>query len=710
MAVSRQPKLTAVSANNGGEGSMRRSEWRAWFVIGVCNRGLAERYTRTHSIREAPCNHGLSRNGSLHARQQLPAQHHVTMQVVKEDPAAAPTAVPGEQRFPSRSTVNRKPPPGPAPPQLAITMPLHRRMTISQAKILFEKLDHVWNNTKAVGNRPFIPRSEFDSLLTEQSVSETICEITRDLEDGAITVPVDEIYRSYRKVLAILVMIRKEDWIAEFIDHGCSDGRLPLNATVLDKIDPEGGLSRSSFLEKQYLFLAQTIERNMEADWPESVVVPIIRQESLKAGRGGFATVSKIVIHSDYDNLLADGQPGDQKNKVIPLSPLPSSSTLPANTTAATDPVIPNQHVYACKILHQNPDPKALEESYRMEVEAGKRLRARNNANITPLLANFKHGNTYNLLFPFAECNLKDYFADEPPAVGHPDVQRLRFLEQIAKLASALSTIHNYVDSRVKGLEHYGYHRDLKPQNILKKGNTFMLADFGLTRFARPNEPNEQTGFEWDYGVSTYRAPECGHLGKKIGRRADIWSMACVFAEALTFSVKGSAGIKEFRERRTRKLDVESQASCVVDWFHDQYKVTKDVVDWLDHLGELNGGARSNLVTNFAKLVKEMMADVPKNRPNAKAVSLGLYNVLIREAWRLHVPLDLEKPITEDHEVFREKQNKLKRASSAIMFKRSSSAHEYASKLATMVDHYVCEPRPTKTRRRSAMDRVMVGM
>jgi hypothetical protein len=96
------------------------------------------------------------------------------------------------------------------------------------------------------------------------------------------------------------------------------------------------------------------------------------------------------------------------------------------------------------------------EDAFMLEKFASRLLEKRRHANILPLLAYFKHGSSFNMIFPYADCDLRTYYETYPPPKN--PAERLQFMAQICKLTSALEAIHTGDPE----LQMCGYHGDLK--------------------------------------------------------------------------------------------------------------------------------------------------------------------------------------------------------------------------------------------------------
>ncbi|OMP84412.1 putative serine/threonine-protein kinase receptor [Diplodia seriata] len=104
-------------------------------------------------------------------------------------------------------------------------------------------------------------------------------------------------------------------------------------------------------------------------------------------------------------------------------------------------------------------------------------------------------------------------------------------------LASGLAFLHLH---RIR-------HKDIKPANILLRGRCILYSDFGVSRFVAPEVTDTQT--EGPPGRLTYKyaAPEVIAHDLR-GRKADVFSLGCIFAEMTTFLSEGKrAHFETFR-------------------------------------------------------------------------------------------------------------------------------------------------------------------
>lgn len=219
---------------------------------------------------------------------------------------------------------------------------------------------------------------------------------------------------------------------------------------------------------------------------------------------------------------------------------------------------------------------------FSREVDALKRLSGQKH--IVPLLATFEHKNSYHPLFPWANANLRRYWAMFP----NPQADNrysLWLARQCKSIAIGLHTIHEPPADDVGDYSHelalqpravsrsqrtkaYGRHGDIKPENILwfkdhqSSGlGTLKIADFGLTRFhhrqSRSNISPVGMG-----NSPTYRAPEFDMPGGLLSRSYDIWALGCLYLEFITWYFLGWDGVLRFSKLRETKRNDLSAEDC----------------------------------------------------------------------------------------------------------------------------------------------------
>jgi serine/threonine protein kinase len=225
------------------------------------------------------------------------------------------------------------------------------------------------------------------------------------------------------------------------------------------------------------------------------------------------------------------------------------------------------------------------------------------------------------MLFPHADMNLGDFLKLEQRHPLFTSNDKLYFA--MYSLASALDCIHNFnFSSSEVNLTKKGFHHDLKPANILVKGGTFMIADFGLSRL-KPGDEDSTTRARKVH--PTYLAPECSQskldiTDPRIGRSAEVWSFGCILSEVATYIVEGADGVNEFKAYRV------PQAKVAKDDFHAGGLLKEEVKFWLTRL-EKNGGDEH--IPPLVDIVRRTLEIEPSNRPNAYHVKQELFHIAV---------------------------------------------------------------------------------
>ncbi len=229
---------------------------------------------------------------------------------------------------------------------------------------------------------------------------------------------------------------------------------------------------------------------------------------------------------------------------------------------------------------------------------------------------------TFNLIFAVADGGSLADLLNGKRETRAPEGSQL--LLALAGLASAIDAMHNFT-SEALDLSLSGCHHDLAPRNILIHGETFLLADFGLSSF-RNTEEDSLTTFREVRG--SYVAPECQRFRdgrvqtEKVGRASDIWSFGCILSEVLTYMVLGPKGVAEFREKR--KVEVTTE----IEWFRFHRgpdKPNPEVGLWLAELQE-NGEPYQ---VRMVDLIRKMLSMGPNERPRSAQVLTALRGISI---------------------------------------------------------------------------------
>ena len=247
--------------------------------------------------------------------------------------------------------------------------------------------------------------------------------------------------------------------------------------------------------------------------------------------------------------------------------------------------------------------------------------------NIIRLLGSYTYSGKHNFLFPSYETDLSAFLENES---RFSDFARdATFFSALEGLASALCSTHKlHLEKEKHGLDidAIGYHHDLRPTNVLISQETFILADFGLSKF-KSTDALSQT--PWKLGGGDYSAPECmdeKFAEQDVGRAFDIWAFGCLTIEVIIYMQRGAASLKEFREQRNSPGRSDRwEDSC----FHDKDGNPKLVVDqWLDSL--IQGLLHPGPVSILANLSRKALKSDPKNRPNIEEICADLAQISLK--------------------------------------------------------------------------------
>jgi serine/threonine protein kinase len=238
------------------------------------------------------------------------------------------------------------------------------------------------------------------------------------------------------------------------------------------------------------------------------------------------------------------------------------------------------------------------------------------------LLSAYTWKATHSLIFPLLGKNLKEFMSKERPEQLQSDAS---IFAALAHLSLGLEHVHNSIAKFVK-LELIGCHHDLKPDNIFLNGESFVLADFGLSTFEDISHDSKTTR---KIAGTSYSAPECEDISNadftkgRVGRESDVWAFGCIIAEMLTYVSLGPTGVDDFRKKRVFTMqDIWTFSS-----FHCGNCPNPEVDAWLSTLETSATTSRRTLV----QLIRRMLQINPAHRPNISDVAIELQAIALQE-------------------------------------------------------------------------------
>ena len=220
---------------------------------------------------------------------------------------------------------------------------------------------------------------------------------------------------------------------------------------------------------------------------------------------------------------------------------------------------------------------------FQNELEQLRRFSGKVHPHLITLLASFEQDGVSHFIFPWAECNLETYWekiqpwGDDAPST-RLDLDCARWVaNQLVGITGAIHSIHQRRENNLKpGVEGFGRHSDLKPDNVLwfryendPKG-ILVVTDLGLATFNRELSRSIQPGSS--ARVPGYRAPECDIHDAKARRKTDIWTLGCIFLEFVTWLLGGNQLLGDFKQQRKSLDHLNNAKSNLFFEFEEQHK------------------------------------------------------------------------------------------------------------------------------------------
>lgn len=234
-------------------------------------------------------------------------------------------------------------------------------------------------------------------------------------------------------------------------------------------------------------------------------------------------------------------------------------------------------------------DSKSQISQIITETQIASKLRHRH---IVRVVATYECCREYGIVMePVAENDLHEFLAildsTETPA------DRTQSCILLQKWTGCLIAVMEFLHS------HKIKHKDVKPANILVRGDNVLITDFGIARAVNDESTTASIGTP---GVHSpmYCAPEVAYQNHARGRAVDIFSLGCVLLEML-ITTTSPGMLRRFNEFR----------------FHDGSRAyaanAERVTRWIIYLAHIHPDSSAKLGMMAAMLDPE-----PQSRPTAR--------------------------------------------------------------------------------------------
>ncbi|KAL5002107.1 kinase-like domain-containing protein [Aspergillus recurvatus] len=360
--------------------------------------------------------------------------------------------------------------------------------------------------------RKFITRDSLEDIWSVECLEDFVRQYK-----PFTTSDISIIRESYLQTLSILVDIswdRWQDFKTIFLERtGRSDQNIPTYS--LQTLEDETFLGVSwagTFLDTRYIYCPVDIVEGENLKYSEGWRLPFLDCDPEERGHSP---------DTEYDKPTLVTKECVATRHLYLRDRAPSSGN----------------KILACKRF-RNRDDFEHEKENLLKLNIRLAMDERNDR-IMPLFASISVGHEFNLLFEWADSDLKCFLEQRSGSYRLCDL-----MEEACNLAGALAFLHGGPNS-----PQLVCHRDLKPDNILvfkedgMRVGKWKISDFGISVLSVPAARSSLNG-TFSYMLrrtvpGTYQSPEVFY-GKHFGRRSDVWSLGCILVRILAFGMDGN--------------------------------------------------------------------------------------------------------------------------------------------------------------------------
>jgi serine/threonine protein kinase len=478
----------------------------------------------------------------------------------------------------------------------------------------------------------FIPCTTLHQIMTEQTVRLLLRECDTTLatnvihqQAAKIAPPLQFNLSPFRRVFAILILIRKPLVIFSFLKNGINDSLLPF------ELDEDDGPPHAIFTEDDWgdqdirdfcrtqwevwpVFFSGQGEKIVHYECRRGEILPftIAEQEWKLFKKGGNGEITSYQLHPHQQSLTRYTKRGP--NRAVAIKKL-----FKRESREEFD----REHFMLDRLTKQVPMPHLakLLATYEMHKDS-------HNSGLKD----------YFLIFECADSTLAELWRQNPEKLmDHPELAKWVAC-QCQGLADALASIHNFGQYRAQddlNDRTHGYHGDLRPENVLRyiewnkaehKMGILQITDFGLSSF---HHTVTVDAISIRNRSGDYRPPE-SELLTTVSPSLDTWTLGCLSLEFLTWLVQGPQGPQAFKNDRLCVGLVFDRHVCFWEVTENDGVVTvalsRAVINWVTKLCEDKNS--SQFVRDFCELIiNHMLVIEDKDQASSRHISNGTVEV-----------------------------------------------------------------------------------
>ena len=174
-------------------------------------------------------------------------------------------------------------------------------MATSTLDILRDLLHSKKLEAAGQGQHRFLPEGSLDSILREINLSDLLYNPSFRVDHHKLDSVVEVVFLEGQRILAILIDLKLEYALLNFVEYGILDRSLPIvEEKKLESILKPS--ERDDFMQRQWEYLAHRFSKRMYSQrLSREHILPYVDQ--IRIGGGSFSTVYDVLVHSAHQNI-----------------------------------------------------------------------------------------------------------------------------------------------------------------------------------------------------------------------------------------------------------------------------------------------------------------------------------------------------------------------------------------------------------------------